>query len=151
MPADQEIYFLTRSRSGCWPRPRSVIECGPRTLQEFSGQRHVLGEGKLLTRAIESDRLSSVILYGPPGVGKTTLATCISQQTQQPFIRINAVSSNVEELRRILAGALNRRRATGQKTVLFIDEIHRFNKGQQDVLMPDLEEGHVILIGGHGL
>ena len=119
----------------------------PRSLEEYVGQRHILGEGKLLTRAIEADRVSSLILYGPPGVGKTTLALCIAQKTQAHFERINAVASNVEEMRKILAGAQNRRSTSGRKTILFIDEIHRFNKAQQDVLMPDIEEGNIVLIG----
>jgi len=119
----------------------------PRSLDEYAGQRHILGEGKLLTRAIEADRISSLILYGPPGVGKTTLALCISQKTQSHFEKINAVSSNVEEMRKIIAAAQNRRSASGRKTILFIDEIHRFNKAQQDVLMPDIEEGNIVLIG----
>ncbi len=119
----------------------------PRNLGEYVGQKHILGEGKLLTRAIEADRVSSLILYGPPGVGKTTLALCISQKTQSHFEKINAVASNVEEMRKILAGAQNRRLSSGRKTILFIDEIHRFNKAQQDVLMPDIEEGNIILIG----
>jgi putative ATPase len=119
----------------------------PCSLEEFVGQKHILGEGKLLTRAIIADRISSLILYGPPGVGKTTLGLCISQKTQSHFERINAVASNVEEMRKILAGAQNRRITSGRKTILFIDEIHRFNKAQQDVLMPDIEEGNIILIG----
>jgi putative ATPase len=119
----------------------------PRDLSEYVGQGHILGEGKLLTRAIEADRISSLILYGPPGVGKTTLALCIAQKTQSHFERINAVSSNVEEMRKILASAQNRRATSGRKTLLFIDEIHRFNKAQQDVLMPDIEEGNIVLIG----
>src|SRR5271154_1154505 len=119
----------------------------PRSLEEYVGQKHILGEGKLLTRAIAADRVSSLILYGPPGVGKTTLALCIAQKTQSHFERINAVASNVDEMRKILAGAQNRRMSSGRKTLLFIDEIHRFNKAQQDVLMPDIEEGNIILIG----
>ncbi len=119
----------------------------PQTLEEYVGQKHILGEGKLLTRAIGSDRVSSIILYGPPGSGKTTLALCISQKTQSHFERINAVSSNVDEMRKIIAGAQQRRSMSGRKTLLFIDEIHRFNKAQQDVLMPDIEEGNIILIG----
>src|SRR5471032_816358 len=119
----------------------------PRTLDEYVGQTHILGEGKLLTRAIEADRVSSLILYGPPGVGKTTLALCIASKTQSHFEMINAVASNVEEMRKILSGAQNRRLTSGRKTILFIDEIHRFNKAQQDVLMPDIEEGNIILIG----
>ena len=119
----------------------------PRVIEEYVGQKHILGDGKLLTRAIEADRVSSLILYGPPGVGKTTLALCISQKTKSYFEKINAVASNVEEMRKILASAQNRRNTSGRKTILFIDEIHRFNKAQQDVLMPDIEEGNIILIG----
>jgi len=119
----------------------------PHSLDEFVGQKHILGSGKLLTRAIEADRISSLILYGPPGVGKTTLALCISHKTQSHFERLNAVASNVEDMRRVIAAAQNRRRTTAGRTILFIDEIHRFNKAQQDVLMPDIEEGNIILIG----
>jgi putative ATPase len=119
----------------------------PQSLEEYVGQKHILGEGKLLTRAIESDRISSIILYGPPGTGKTSLALCIAQKTESHFERINAVSSNVEEMRKIIAGAQQRRSMSGKKTLLFIDEIHRFNKAQQDVLMPDIEEGNIVLIG----
>ncbi len=119
----------------------------PVNLAEYTGQSHILGEGELLRRAIDADRISSLILYGPPGVGKTTLALCISHQTSSHFERINAVASNVEEMRKIIAGAQHRRSSAGRKTILFIDEIHRFNKAQQDVLMPDVEEGNIILIG----
>lgn len=119
----------------------------PQHIGEYIGQTHMLGEGKLLTRAIKADRLSSLILYGPPGVGKTTLALCIAKATQSHFEKINAVTSNVEEMRKILSGAIHRRATSGRKTLLFIDEIHRFNKAQQDVLMPDIEEGNIILIG----
>ncbi len=119
----------------------------PRNLAEYVGQTHILGEGKLLSRAIDSDRVTSLILYGPPGVGKTTLALCIAMKTASHFERINAVASNVEEMRKILAGAQHRRSSSGRRTILFIDEIHRFNKAQQDILMPDVEEGNIILIG----
>ena len=119
----------------------------PRSLEEYVGQEHIVGGGKLLTRSVESDRLSSLILYGPPGTGKTTLAHCISQKTNAQVERINAVAANVDDLRRIIAASQNRFAATGRKTILFIDEIHRFNKAQQDVLMPDLEQGQLILIG----
>ena len=123
------------------------VRMRPRTLEEYIGQEHIVGKGKLLTRAVESDRLSSLILYGPPGTGKTTLAHCISQKTNAQVERINAVSANVDDLRRVIAASQNRFTTTGRKTILFIDEIHRFNKAQQDVLMPDLEQGQLILIG----
>lgn len=119
----------------------------PASLDEYVGQTHILGEGKLLTRAIEADRISSLILYGPPGTGKTTLAYCIRQKSDAVFERVNAVASNVDDLRQIIAAAQNRRLASGRKTIVFIDEIHRFNKAQQDVLMPDVENGNIVLIG----
>jgi putative ATPase len=119
----------------------------PKTLEEFVGQEHILGKDKLLRRAIEADRLASLILYGPPGIGKTSLAFCISNVTKSHFEPINAVTSNVEELRKIISASKNRKNTTARKTILFIDEIHRFNKAQQDCLMPDVEEGNIILIG----
>ncbi len=119
----------------------------PQSLAEYVGQKHILGEGQLLRRAIESDRISSLILYGPPGSGKTTLALCIARQTSAHFEKINAVASNVDEMRKVIAAAQHRRASFSRKTILFIDEIHRFNKAQQDVLMPDIEEGSIILIG----
>lgn len=123
------------------------VRMRPRTLEEFIGQEHILGKDKLLRRAIEADRITSLILYGPPGTGKTSLAYCISNITKSHFEPINAVTSNVEEIRKAIAAAKNRKTTTGRKTILFIDEIHRFNKAQQDSLMPDVEEGNVILIG----
>ncbi len=138
--------FSTQEHSAFGDAPLSA-RMRPRTLEEYVGQAHILGPGKLLTRAIEADRLSSLILYGPPGTGKTTLALCLAQKTQSHFEKINAVASNVEQMRQIIAAAVNRRMSSGRKTLLFIDEIHRFNKAQQDVLMPDIEEGHIILIG----
>ncbi len=119
----------------------------PRTLEEYAGQQHILGPGQLLRRAIEADRVQSVILYGPPGTGKTSLAQVIARRTQCRFERLSGVESNVADIRRVLATAANRLANAGQATILFIDEIHRFNKAQQDVLLPDVEAGVVRLIG----
>jgi len=119
----------------------------PRTLQEFFGQTHLLGPGQLLRRAIEADRIQSLILYGPPGTGKTSLAQIIANQTKSKFERLSGVESNVADMRRVLSAAANRLENKGQPTLLFIDEIHRFNKAQQDVLLPDVESGVVRLIG----
>lgn len=119
----------------------------PRTLDEFIGQAHILASGQLLRRAIEADRIQSLIFYGPPGTGKTSLAQIIAAHTKNRFERLSGVESNVADMRRVLAGAANRLANTGQPTILFIDEIHRFNKAQQDVLLPDVEAGTVRLIG----
>jgi putative ATPase len=119
----------------------------PRTLEEFAGQGHILAEGKLLWRAIKADRISSIILYGPPGTGKTSLAEVIANATKSRFERLSGVESNVADIRRVIATAANRLANTAQKTILFIDEIHRFNKTQQDVLLPDVESGAIRLIG----
>lgn len=119
----------------------------PRDLREFIGQEHILGPGQLLRRAIEADRIQSLILFGPPGTGKTSLAQVIAQQTRGRFVRLSGVESNVADMRRELASAAHRLANTGQATILFIDEIHRFNKAQQDVLLPEVESGVVRLIG----
>jgi putative ATPase len=119
----------------------------PRTLDEFVGQEHILAPGKLLRRAIEADRLPSVILSGPPGTGKTTLAHVIADMTQAKFERLSGVESNVAEMRKVVASAANRLRTSGKKTILFVDEIHHFNKAQQDILLPDVESGNLRLIG----
>jgi putative ATPase len=119
----------------------------PRSLKEFVGQEHILASGKLLRRAIEADRLPSLIFSGPPGTGKTTLAHIIADMTHAKFVRLSGVESNVAEMRRVIAAAANRLRTSGQKTILFIDEIHHFNKAQQDILLPDVESGNLRLIG----
>ncbi len=119
----------------------------PRTLEEFVGQDHIIGPGRLLRRAIEADQLTSIILWGPPGTGKTTLANIIANRTRRHFSRLNAVTSGVKELRELIADAQERLGMYGQGTVLFIDEIHRWNKAQQDGLLPYVEDGTVVLIG----
>src|SRR5512142_2183953 len=120
----------------------------PRTLDEFVGQEHIVGPGKLLRRAIESDRLfSSIILWGPPGTGKTTLAMIIAQRTKSHFEVISAVTAGVADIRRLIAEAKERRGMHGTRTIVLVDEIHRFNKAQQDALLPHVEDGTIILIG----
>ena len=120
----------------------------PRTLDEFVGQEHIIGEGKLLRRAIESDRLfSSILLWGPPGSGKTTLAQIIANRTKSRFVTISAILAGKAELREVVAEALERRRLHNERTILFVDEVHRWNKAQQDALLPHVENGAVILIG----
>lgn len=119
----------------------------PRTLDEVAGQKHLLAPGKLLRRAIETDRFTSLIFYGPPGCGKTTLAAVIARTTNAHFMMLNGVESNVADIREKIAQAQMRMSMHGRKTVLFVDELHRFNKAQQDVLLPHLEKGTVRFIG----
>lgn len=119
----------------------------PATLDEFVGQQHFLGEGKLLRRLLKADRLSSVIFYGPPGTGKTTLARLLATASKRRFVQLSAVTSGVKELREVLEKAKDELAGGGLRTLLFIDEIHRFNKTQQDALLPDVEEGIVTLVG----
>ena len=119
----------------------------PRTLDEFVGQEHVLGPGKLLRRALLADRLSSVLFYGPPGAGKTALAHVIANHTKSRFRPLNAASAGTKEVREVLAEARAHLEDAGERTILFLDEIHRFNRTQQDVLLPDVEDGTVILVG----
>jgi putative ATPase len=128
-------------------QPPLAARMRPRTLEEIAGQEHLIAPGKLLRRAIESDRIGSVILYGPPGCGKTSLAEVIALLTSRRFEKTSGVLANVAILREILEAAFQRRKRNGEETILFIDEIHHFNKSQQDVLLPYVEEGHVILIG----
>ena len=119
----------------------------PKTLEDFIGQEHIIGEGKLLYRAIKADKLSSVIFYGPPGTGKTTLAKIIANTTSSRFVQINATTSGIKDIKEVVTEAKNELDITGRKTIFFIDEIHRFNKSQQDALLPHVENGTVILIG----
>ena len=119
----------------------------PRTLDEYVGQGHILAPGKLLRRAVEADRFSAIVLYGPPGVGKTSLAHIIAQHTANRFVNLSGVESNVADIRKAAEEAAQRQRLQGRGTMLFVDEIHRFNKAQQDVLLPYLERGVVRFIG----
>jgi putative ATPase len=124
-----------------------AVRMRPRTLDEFVGQAHFTGEGKILRRLLEADRLTSAILYGPPGCGKTTLAFVVAEVTRAEFICLHAAESGVKDVRRVIEDAHERLTASDQRTVLFLDEIHRFNRAQQDVLLKDVEEGTLILLG----
>jgi putative ATPase len=119
----------------------------PRTLDEFVGQRHILGDGKLLRRMLDADRIGSMIFYGPPGIGKTSLAELIAKHTQRRFRRLNATGAGVKDVRELLAEAEKYLTAHGKQTVVFIDELHRFSRSQQDILLPDVEAGTISLIG----
>lgn len=119
----------------------------PATLDEMVGQQHIIGRDKLLYRAIKADKLSSIILYGPPGTGKTTLAKVIANSTSAEFLQMNATSAGKKDMEDVISKAKNNMGMFGKKTILFIDEIHRFNKGQQDYLLPFVEDGTIILIG----
>lgn len=124
-----------------------AVRMRPEGLDEYVGQEHILGPGKLLRRAISEDILRSIILYGPPGVGKTTLAYVISRTTKGVFVDVSATTTGVAELKKLMGEARDRRAFHGQRTILFVDEIQRLNKGQQDVLLPAVEQGDLILIG----
>src|SRR5437660_7307810 len=119
----------------------------PRTFDEFVGQEELLGSGKPLREAIERDLLQSIILWGPPGTGKTTLARIIAETTKARFVSFSAVLSGIKEIRDVMTEAQRMRRATGRRTIVFIDEIHRFNKAQQDAFLPRVEAGDIVLIG----
>lgn len=119
----------------------------PVTLDEYIGQEHIVGPGKLLRRAIEADQISSILLYGPPGCGKTTLAHIISNHTKAEFVRLNAVDASVKDVREVIEKAQNDKSFYGTKTILFLDEVHRFNSSRQDALLPAVEKGTIIFIG----
>ncbi|GMU21190.1 MAG: ATPase AAA [Phycisphaerae bacterium] len=140
--------LFSEQRQAAFDRVQPLaVRMRPRALDDFVGQQHFVGEGKLLRRLLAADRLSSAIFYGPPGTGKTTLAHIIARHTQAAFEEVNAAAVGVKEVREILARAKDRLASRGQRTVLFLDEIHRFNRAQQDVLLGDVENGLIILIG----
>lgn len=118
----------------------------PKNLDQFVGQQHLIGQGKILRRMIETDQVTSMIFWGPPGVGKTTLAGIIAEKTKANFINFSAVTSGIKEIKEVMQQAENSRRI-GMKTILFVDEIHRFNKAQQDAFLPYVERGSITLIG----
>lgn len=137
----------TTTAKGNAPHTPLAARMRPRDLAEFVGQQHIVGPTSLLRRAIEEDALTSVIFYGPPGVGKSTLAAVIANGTKATFENFSAVTQGIPDLRKVIAAASTRRQLYGSRTVLFIDEIHRFNKAQQDALLPHVENGTVVLIG----
>ena len=147
VPKEKPVEEKSPPAAGLPPNQPLAARMRPRNLGEYAGQTHILGPGQLLRRAIEADRIQSLIFYGPPGTGKTSLAQIIARQTKSKFERLSGVESNVADMRRVLSAASNRLENTGQPTILFIDEIHRFNKSQQDVLLPDVESGVIKLIG----
>jgi putative ATPase len=138
--------LFTQDEVDCKAQPLAA-RMRPRTIDAIVGQEHILGDGKLLRRAISADRLGSIILYGPPGCGKTSLAEVIASTTQRRFERASGVIANVETLRAAVSSAQYRKQHEGTETILFIDEIHRFNKAQQDVLLPHVENGVITLVG----
>src|SRR5271169_948892 len=149
-PADQSELFsepeqiaADGAHSAAAGRPLAA-RMRPRRLSEVVGQDHILGPGSLLARIVAQNQFGSLLFYGPPGSGKTSIAEAIARETRSRFVRVNAVMSNVAELRDVLGAA---RRSPGARTILFIDELHRFNKTQQDLLLPDVEQGVVRLIG----
>lgn len=145
MPKERTDFFLDAADTSA-DRPLAV-RMRPRSLDEVVGQSHLLAAGKILRRAIQADRLTSLILFGPPGAGKTSLAFCIARQTNALFVSLNATTAGVDDLRRVISQAKKRRVAGAGRTICFVDEIHRFNKAQQDVLLPDVEDATIVLIG----
>src|SRR6266702_877228 len=146
-PSSQKTPLPTSSAASTNPGEPLASRMRPRTLDEILGQEHLLAPGRVVRRIIESDRITSMILWGPPGSGKTTLAEVIARHTHARFITLSAVSAGVADLRKVVDEAAKLRQFSQQRTILFIDEIHRFNKAQQDAVLPHVERGVVTLIG----
>src|SRR4051794_38015093 len=147
MSSEEASLFPEASVSGRTAAAPLADRMRPRTFDEVVGQEEILGPGKPLREAIERDLLQSIILWGPPGTGKTTLARIIAEMTRAKFVSFSAVLAGIKEIRDVMAAAERLRRSTGQRTIVFIDEIHRFNKAQQDAFLPRVEAGDIILIG----
>ncbi|MCG2728790.1 MAG: AAA family ATPase, partial [Acetobacterium sp.] len=143
----QENFFNRNYEGQIADNAPLAVRMRPQTLEEFVGQQHIIGRGKLLYRLIEADKLSSVVFYGPPGTGKTSLAKIIANRTNAMFYELNAVTSGKKEITEVLDKAKDNLGVYNKKSILFIDEIHRFNKAQQDALLPSVEKGLVTLIG----
>jgi putative ATPase len=146
MGRDNDLFAYNRKTQTAREQPLAA-RMRPRSLDQFVGQEEIVGEGTLLRRAIGADRISSMILWGPPGSGKTTLAVIIANTTRSHFESISAVMAGVSDIRRLVKEAQDRRGMHGQRTILLVDEIHRFNKAQQDALLPHVEDGTIVLIG----
>ena len=144
--ADMDLFEYMRQKKSREESPLAA-RLRPRTLEEVVGQQHIIGRDKLLYRAIKADKLGSLLFYGPPGTGKTTLARVIANTTAAEFCQINATAAGKKDMEEVIRAAKERRGGYGKKTILFIDEIHRFNKGQQDYLLPFVEDGTITLIG----
>lgn len=140
-----DLFGESKAKDNCWQPLAARMR--PRTIDEFAGQEQIVGQGSLLRAAIENDELTSMIFWGPPGCGKSTLSGIIAERTRSCFEPFSAVTSGVPELRKVIARAKERLAANGTKTILFIDEIHRFNKAQQDALLPHVEDGTIVMIG----
>src|SRR3954452_254499 len=145
--SEPEDLFASRLADRVAKQAPLAARMRPRSLPEVVGQEHLLGEGRPLRALIESDRLSSIILWGPPGTGKTTLARVIANETSAEFVALSAVTAGVKDVREVIEAARRRLAEYGRRTILFIDEVHRFNKAQQDALLPAVEDGTVVLIG----